>query len=279
MRASGSIESGVGLGPSDHVCWAYSSDAERGALSRQFLADGVAAGAKVLLIGPGSDDQLADEVAGLAGVESLLATGQLEFVSLSTRYDSAWLVDPTAQAQAYAAATAAAIADGFTGLRVAADATVLALDPDRRAAFARYEHEMDRLMAAGLRFSAMCLYDRRRLDEVAIAEVSCVHPAGNAGCTPFRLSAADADGLACSGEIDTLSAPAFGWALDQVRVPTHGSTVVVDCVELAFVDHNALLRLESAAMEAGVHIAVRDAPPTFTRLAGLMQLERVATAA
>lgn len=58
-------------------------------------------------------------------------------------YSPAEQVDPVAQVRAYAQATQQALADGYTGPRVAADVTSLVGTAPARAAFARYEHLID----------------------------------------------------------------------------------------------------------------------------------------
>jgi hypothetical protein len=55
-----------------------------------------------------------------------------------------------------------------TSARVAADATPLVRTFDDRAAFARYEHLVDAYMTRHA-FSAMCAYNRSKLDRDAVA--------------------------------------------------------------------------------------------------------------
>ena len=105
------------------------------------------------------------------------------------------MVDPDAQVRAYAAATGAALAADFTGLRVVAEATPLVRTPEQLDAFARYEPMIDGYMVTHP-FSAMCAYDRRILDESAIAQLACLHTSTNAP-VPFRLHGCEIGRASC----------------------------------------------------------------------------------
>jgi hypothetical protein len=112
----------------------------------------------------------------------------LQVVSLDSTYTTGTVVDPAAQVQLYAAATAEALDAGFTGLRVAAEVTQLVRTPAQLDAFARYEHLVDRYMATHP-MSAMCSYDRGELGDDVIAQLACMHPCAHAGAAPFHLHA------------------------------------------------------------------------------------------
>lgn len=58
----------------------------------------------------------------------------------------------------------------------------------RRDAFARYEHLLDRRMSTEP-ISALCAFDVAELGHSAVAELACLHPFTSDGASPFRLYA------------------------------------------------------------------------------------------
>ena len=68
------------------------------------------------------------------------------------------------------AATEAALAAGYTGLRVVVDATSLAATVGQRVAYAHYEYLLDRQSSA-LPLATICAYDLDQLGGAAAAEM------------------------------------------------------------------------------------------------------------
>ena len=91
----------------EHVCFSYDDDAALSGRARSFLADGAAAGSRMWWIGDSSPPEGFDA----------------HVLALGAAYPNGVVVDPDAQVRTYAAATGAALAAGFTGLRVVAEAT------------------------------------------------------------------------------------------------------------------------------------------------------------
>src|SRR5690349_8655272 len=109
--------------PHRHLCCVYDDCATFREHALAFLADGLARGNRVRFIG-GSDDT----VALREQLEAVPHRGRraVEATSVEHSYGThAAPVDGRATVGAYAAATREALADGFTGLRVAADVTAL----------------------------------------------------------------------------------------------------------------------------------------------------------
>ena len=151
--------------------------------------------------------------------------------------------------ETYSAATDAALAEGFTGLRVAADVTELAVDP---ACHCRWEAVADRFMAERP-LSALCCYDRRRLAPEALRDLCSVHPAANES-VPFRIYAAR-DRLLLEGEIDYFSSD----ALERVLPLTRGDGVL-DLSGAGFIDHHgARILSDSGVPLAGIPDSMRRA--------------------
>jgi ABC-type transporter Mla MlaB component len=264
------VDSSDGFGLSDHLCWAYDDRAELRAAAHRFLADGVALGQRIRYVGAATVDVLRDDLDGFAGIDALMDAGAAEVVSLADMYWST-TVGPVEQVAAYAGATSAAIADGYTGLRVVADATELVADPAGRDDFIRYEHLIDRSMADGLAFAAMCAYDTRRVGDV-LAELECVHPIVNRSSLPFSVVAAGLSRLSIRGEVDAMYDAEFATALERVLYELPAALVEVDCSELRFIDHRGLHTLDRTARGAATTLRLTDAPAVAARLVQLFDL-------
>ena len=247
---------------SSHVCVAYRGRAELVEAVASFLRVGVERGERVQLIASGPSDALAVAAEGMTGVEVRAADDVYE--------DSDGV-------RAYVRAAAEARRDGFTGLRVAAEVTDLVADDARRDAFVRYEHRIDREMAGGLPFAALCAYDVTRLGPDAVDELACVHPESQGDGSPFHLFAADRARLRLAGEVDGFSARGFAVAATRVA-GAHAGVVDVDCRDLRFADHVSLLALDRVAHDHGLELRLCDAPPIVHRVSSLLTLEHVGVA-
>jgi hypothetical protein len=172
----------------------------------------------------------------------------------------------------WAAACAAALADGFTGFRAAADCTALVRTPEQFEAFARYEHQIDRLMTT-LPLSGLCGYRRAELDEDVLAQLACLHPGGDPA--PFRVHAAPDADMAVSGELDVTTVDLFATTLDRTDVPHASAELVVDATALTFTDHRNLLVLEHLAHRHDRSVVLRTGRRWPERLVAALELTRV----
>lgn len=258
------------LGVQDHVCWTHDGDDEFRDRALDFLAEGIALGQQVMYVGPGCVEELAEVLRPLGG-DRLVQGGAARVLSLPDVYGSGTPVSPEAQLAGYVQASDAAIAAGYHGLRVAAEATSLVVDDDRRDAFLRYEHLIDRAMCHRP-IAAMCGYDRTVLGDAVAAELACMHPVAVEGVTPFRIFARPGFDLAIGGDLDAPQTPAFRLALERAVSVIDRESLVVDARDLAFIDHNGLLALE----QLGHPILLEGAPHSAGRLAGLLGLRNVA---
>ncbi|ANZ40430.1 hypothetical protein BBK82_34865 [Lentzea guizhouensis] len=276
MRRSGVVENVRGFGLHDHVCWRFDDRTQLRDRAAEFLADGLRLGQTVRYIGSGAVDRLREELAGTDVLRAALRDGTAQVTSLDDAYPVGTVIDPAAQVRAYAAATEQAVADGFTGLRVAADCTALVGSPRERAAFATYEHLVDRYIATHP-FSAMCAYDGTLLPDDAIEQVARMHPNTNAEHVRFRLHGTDRAGCAAglSGELDSASRDEFAWALDLADPRPVADELVVDAAGLTFIDHNSLLRLTDRARRHGATLVLRTGWPGAARLVRALGLPDV----
>jgi hypothetical protein len=169
------------------------------------------------------------------------------------------------------------MADGFTGLRIAAEATELIRTPRQLEAFARYEHAIDRYMM-DWPFAAMCGYDRKTLGPETVAAIAAMHPLASPGATPLRLfpSPEPEVSAALAGEIDIAGHDLLRVALHRADLPEHRGKVVIDATGLSFVDHRGLIRISDYSVARDVTTVVHTrAGSSLAMLAGLIELPRL----
>jgi hypothetical protein len=243
-----------------HVCFAYDDPAVFAAAAADFLAEGQANGERLWFVAPHRPPAV---------------PGSARFVAVGDAYPSGTVVDPAAQAAEYAAALDAALAAGYAGLRVAAEATSLVRTAAQLAAFTRYEHLADRLICTTA-FAAMCAYDRRVLDDEAIEELAAMHARTNAE-VPFQLVACPpADGQAAlAGELDLSADTLLDKALDRAHLRPRDGELILNASGLRFADHRALVQLDRYADQRGATLVLRSAAGAVGRLAGLLDLPRL----
>lgn len=255
------------LGRHDHLCWPYDDPAEYRGRALEFLADGLDLGQRVAYVGAGSHDALRSEISSVDPAGDLVERGALLVRSAIDLYASPGQAGPEARVGVYAAATNEALAAGYTGFRVAAEATALVADAEQRAAFARYEHLVDRYMTEHP-FSALCAYRRRDLGVSAVAELAAMHPLARPDTTPFQAFAVEAGGLGLSGEVDVAVAPLLRTALG--RIPAGGGELVFDARGLAFIDHRGLAVIDEFARRTGAVAVLLGAPRTARLVAEIV---------
>jgi anti-anti-sigma regulatory factor len=255
-----------------HLCWVFDDHADFRAAAVEFLADGLARGCRVRYIAAGDEETLRAE---LERLEQARRPGAVEVLPVSGTYaGTERCVDARTQVELYDADTRSAVADGFTGLRVAADATMLVRTPAQLDAFARYEHQVDRYITL-TPFSALCGYRRSELGDDTVAQLACLHPGGSAEQAPFRMHATPDADLALSGELDLTTVDLFAAAVDRAGLDDRGSEIVVDATGLDFADHRNLLVLERMADRYGQSVVLRTARHWPERLVAALGLTRV----
>jgi len=119
------------------MCRVFDDPADFRAQAVEFLADGLARGCRVRYLGEGDVDTLRAEVAPL--LQRAHRPGAAQVLSMAGMHTASRGVDAATHVAMYAADTQAALADGFAGLRVAADSTGLVRTPEQLDAFARYD--------------------------------------------------------------------------------------------------------------------------------------------
>ena len=172
IRRRASVESAGQLRPHDHAIWFGDSAAELYAMAAEAFAEGVRRNEKLLLV---ADDPDPAMLRGI-GAEGLLADGQLELLDIEAVYGGSTDFSASAQLATFQRVLAEAQAEGYTGIRVVADNTVLAQGDDQ--SFARWlawEHLTDRFQAASM-VTGICFFDRASLSPERLADLAALHP-------------------------------------------------------------------------------------------------------
>jgi anti-anti-sigma regulatory factor len=259
----------------DHVCWSYDDPGDFHTRAREFLADGLAAGERVLYVAPDSPASLVERLGDMPGLHDALRREAAQVVPLNATYSDG-VVDPAAQVGVFAVATEEALAAGYTGLRVVADVTSLVRSSAQLDAFARYEYQIDRYMRMQP-LSGMCAFDRLELGDRVVATLACMHPETNLADALFRLYACSpADGcVALAGELDASNHELFSAALEWADPRPVDGNVVVQATQLRFIDHRGLMHLQEYARQRDATAILRTSRSAAARLVGLLDLSRV----
>ena len=267
MRTEGLLTEPAGAPSADHVCWVYDDEDGFAAVAVDFLAEGLARGERLLCIGDPVVAGVRSATGGLAGVDGLMASGALQVLDVGAAYQPSGGFAPEQQLAFYEVATRQAIDDGYHGLRVVAELSVLAADPARRGDLLRWEHLADDFIGHGSGMAALCAY-RCDLDGEALADVESVHPlvhTPEAG-PPFRIWF-DGDTLTMGGALDTFGAE----RLCRVLAGSHpeGPQAVADLSRIEFIDVGGcrtLARWARSLADRSVQLELVGASPVFGRM-------------
>ncbi len=281
MRAHGGLTDIPEAGTSDHICWIYGEDdAAFHRAVRRFLAGGLERGERLVCVGERVIDSLYTDGDGFGDADALIAGGALQTLTLTEAYDTARAMLFDDQRSLYDAATGAAIADGYAGLRVVADVSALAADPGSRATLLEWEHLADDVIARGAGFTAMCAYSGELVDET-LADVASVHPLVHAPdrMPPFQVYFEEGH-VALIGSVDTFSADRLARVLGSSPVGPHGA--VLDLRRVEFLDVAASRAIAGWAQELSaraVRVEIRGASPLLRRMWQLLALDEIAPVA
>ncbi|HEX7279981.1 MAG TPA: MEDS domain-containing protein [Solirubrobacterales bacterium] len=273
MRVHGCIDAGTGLGHDGHACWAFDDRREFVDAALEFLEDGLRSGQRLAYVGSEPVAEQRERLDPLGDVGEMIDSGTLQLFELSDLYRIGEPIDADTQLAAYLAATDAAFADGYSGLRVAAQVTDLVAEPETRDAHVRWESTADRVLSARS-LSALCGYERAALPPQLLADLAAIHPAANscAGPAPFHLFGDDG-GLALTGEVDLFSSETFDRALGFAC--SDSEPVSLDLGELDFIDHRGVEVLAAhtsrPAGEGGC--TVKHEPHVVSRLCEILELQ------
>ena len=232
-----------------------------------FFAEGVQDGLRVAYVSSHGAEAARADLADLGDLDRLLAGGALHVLSAREIYGAGGPVDPERVVAFVAAATEQALADGFGGLAMSADATELVGTPVQKDAFARCEFLVDRYMA-GHPLSALCGYGLE-LGNDTVAEFALLHTPAPSNEAPLQVFGCADGAIGLAGECDPVGVAALGRVLPRLRT-ADGRAVVVDMAGVEYVDHRLLLTLDRYARGNGIAVSLRSAPPLAARLMELL---------
>lgn len=209
LRPSGSRTELVWMRPHDHIGWAFDGPEDFALMTEPFLREGLDLGERILLV---VDDPTE---AAYRNLTDSLGRDVLKVVRVADVYGPC-VVDAARQRAAFAATLSRALADGYTGIRVAADNSSLIDSPQRLDAWIRWEFVADQFMSEN-NVTGLCAFDRSRVDVDALRHLATLHPLSSASepVPQFRLFV-DGNGLRLEGEVDEIAIDLLHRALDAV---------------------------------------------------------------
>lgn len=261
-------------GRGNHICSAHEGPEVFRERALRFLEDGLAEGQRPAYVGSRTEEALGRDIANAPTLLKEWERGGLVMCPLGDRLGEAGAVDPVTQVAVYAAETQTALDDGYSGLRVAVDATAAARTLEQRCALVRYEHLVDRFTVSHA-LSVLCGYCIRELGSSAVAEVACVHPPDSSEVSRFWWWAESAADVGLAGQIDLYSRDLFDTTLARIMPLLPSPVVYVDARALKFIDHHGLLALERHARHGGREVVLRTDSRVVRRLVELLDLQVV----
>jgi anti-anti-sigma regulatory factor len=163
--------SAVAIRPGEHACCRSAHADDRHRLALAFVRAGLDRGHKVGYLS-GEDDAtrfVADLTASDDRVDGALERGQLEVSSALGEYIPDGIFDRARMRDALRDRQARALADGYSGLSLAADMSwALGLAP-RLDQLVKYEREVKRMMESDTRLGFLCIYDHARFGAATLA--------------------------------------------------------------------------------------------------------------
>jgi anti-anti-sigma regulatory factor len=267
VRTHGEIDSGSGLGHDGHACWGFDDPQEFVDAALEFLADGLRLGQRLAYVDSEPVAEQRERLEPLGDVDAMVEAGMLVLFELKDLYRVGEPVDVETQVAIYSAAADAALADGYTGLRVAAQVT----EPETWDAHLRWESAADRVLSAKS-LSALCGYRRDALPPQLLRDLAAIHPAANAaaGPAPFHLFG-ERGGLVLSGEVDCFSVASFERALGFAS--GEEEAISLDLAALEFIDHRGFEVLAARTRRDGSGAVVENKPPVVERLCELLDVD------
>jgi anti-anti-sigma regulatory factor len=272
MRMIGPVSSYHGFGLQDHLCWVHGDPWDYRPRLTKFFSEGLERGLQVAYLGSGNVEELREHFDRLVDAGPRLTRDAVRIISFDEIYGTGGRVDPARVIEKYAAATQEALAAGYRGLRISADVTDLVRAPGQQDTLARCEFLLERYSSRHP-LSAMCEY-RLELGD-AVTQFACMHAAVPAGLTPFQVFACDDGAVGLLGEFDIASQTAFGQALQHIQQAPGDSELLFDMSAVRYMDHRALLTLDSFAERCSVPVLIRSMPPIVRRVAQMLALEHL----
>lgn len=247
MRDRGTRFECLRVRPHDHLAWVFSGSAAFVRLAEPFLAEGVALGERLMYVAADPNP------APLAGLAEVAGPRGLQVASIAEVYGPSGVVDASSQRATFAQALADALAEGYTGIRVAADNTPLVTDEVRLAAWIRWEIVADRFMSDN-NVTGLCAFDSEKVAVDRLRHMASLHPLSSASSPvpQFRLFA-DTGQLRLEGEIDSFAVSQVRLALGALPAKTG---VLIDLASATLRSRAALADLRNLG-QSGVAVTIQ----------------------
>jgi hypothetical protein len=219
MRSRGTRVALVWMRPHDHIGWVFAGPDQFADVAVDFLNEGMALGERLLFVAADPTQEAYQRLAGS------FSPADLQVASSAEVYGDSGIVDAPGQRATFAATLEQALADGYTGIRVAADNTPLVQTERRLKAWMHWELVADRFMSEN-RVTGLCGFDRTAVNVDTLRHLVTLHPLSSVAepLPQFRLFV-DTGGLCLEGDIDDLAIGHLQRALDIVP---KGTPAVVD---------------------------------------------------
>ncbi|WP_250442571.1 MEDS domain-containing protein [Actinotalea sp. C106] len=267
------LTTATGRSPGDHVCWWFRGLEEYAQTAREYIREGLDSRQLVAFTKVTPTGLEHTIVSDVAQVGRPADHGRLV---LNDSQVPARRMSPTSAPSEFDRMTRAAVADGYTGLRVLTDVNDLVRTPDGLRQWIRTEHLIDRY-AVDHPLTILCGYDVDDVGEQTVAEAARVHPLTRGALSPFLVRAADTrGGLALVGEVDRASAANLWGALMAIG-PEIPSRVTLDMSEVEFIDHSSLMAVDRAAHSLDVTVTLVGAKGLTEWLVHTLGLRHVRT--
>lgn len=204
-------------------------------------------------------------------------SGQLQVTSAEESYLADGAFDPEGALRGWERAIDQARAEGYSGLRVAADMGWTVRHAPGVEVLARYEAQANHVFSGGYAM-ALCCYDRRLLTTAELERVAAAHPGTARGgpgdgeeWTPLLRMRRGPEGLSLSGSADRSNRGALEAMLEQLTrdARTAQRPLVIDVSGLDFADVAAVRRLRTALRAAGDRVLLRGRPSWWNAMAPL----------
>jgi hypothetical protein len=247
MRSYGLRFECLRMRPHDHIGWVFAGQTQFEALARPFLAEGAALGEQLMYVVPDPDPGMVARLAGALGPRGV------QIASIAEVYGSSGIVNALGQRATFASALADALAEGYSGIRVAADNTPLVTDEARLTAWLRWETTADRFMSEN-QVTGLCAFDRDKVDVNRLRHLATLHPLSpSIGPVPQYRLFSDMGNLCIEGQIDSFAVSQLPLALGSLPPQT---SVLIDLATAELMSRAPLADLRRLH-DAGVSVTIR----------------------
>jgi anti-anti-sigma factor len=284
MRRTGTVPEIAAMAVGDHLCWSVdaTTDSRRHLVS--FTVNGLLAGERVVFYSsPATHGDVLREDLALAGYDpdQLVGAGRLVLHRAEDAYLSRGRFDADQRIAGWRRMIGQATADGWRGLRIAAELDWVRDVPGAQAAWPAYELRAD-LLAAQQPFTVLCCFDCRVWADEELGIIRAMHPLASGHAAPgprFRVTGAPDGSVRLSGELDYT----YAHLVRNVLARTAGEfgPAVFDVSDLEFADAAGMRAIATAAraMASGSGVAhIRGASPVFRSVWRILRFEELAPA-